>query len=143
MKTQYILCAAILFPQLALAIPSSNQPAGNVQASSFGTVQATLDYCARINPGASAKYQDEARLIVGGQFKGTNEYKDGYARAQDALDRVPVHEGKEACTDFLEPVRIGDASHGSDEKSEKHDGKSESTGDKSANKGREHDDRKH
>jgi hypothetical protein len=129
MKTHYILCAAILFPQLALAIPASNPPSGNVQASSFGTVQATLDYCARVNPGASAKYQEEARLILGGQFKNTNEYKDGYARAQDALGRVSAHEGKEACVDFLEPVRIGEAGHGSDEKSE--------------NKDRDHDGQKH
>jgi len=135
MKTHYILCAAILFPQLALAIPSGNQPAGNVQASSFGSVQATLDYCGRINPGAAAKYQEEAKLIVGGQFKSTNEYKDGYAKAQDALGKVSAHEGKEACVDFLEPVRIGDAGHASDEKSEKQDGKSEKDSD--------HDGRKH
>ena len=125
MKTHYILCVAILFPQLALAIPSSDQPAGNFQASSFGTVQATLDYCVRTNPGSAARYQDEARLIVGGQFKNTNEYKDGYARAQDALSHVSEHEGKAACVDFLEPVRVGDAGHASDEKSDSHDGKSE------------------
>ena len=89
MKTHYMLYVAILFPQLALALPASNQPAGNVQASSFGTVQATLDYCARINPGAAARYQEEARLIVGGQFKTTNEFKDGYAKAQAALSQVP------------------------------------------------------
>ena len=121
MKTYYILYAAIMFPQLVLAIPSSNQPAGDVQASSFGTVQATLDFCARINPGSAARYQEEARLIVGGQFKTTNEYKDGYARAQAALSGVPEHEAKEACVDFLEPVRTGDAGHAFDEKSEKHD----------------------
>jgi hypothetical protein len=135
MKTHYILCAAILFPQLALAISSSNPPSGNVQASSFGTVQATLDYCARVNPGASAKYQQEASLIVGGQFKTTNEYKDGYARMQDALGKVPEHVGRQACVDFLDPVRIGDAGHESDEKSEKHDGKSEKDSD--------HDGQKH
>ncbi len=135
MKTHYILCAAILFPQLALAIPSSNQPAGNVQASSFGSVQATLDYCGRINPGAAAKYQEEARLIVGGQFKTTNEYKDGYARTQEALGKVSEHEGKEACVNFLEPVRIGDAGHAADDKHDSHDGKSD--------KDREHDGQKH
>jgi hypothetical protein len=135
MKTHYILCAAILFPQLALAISSSNPPAGNVQASSYGTVQATLDYCARIDPGSATRYQDEARLIVGAQFKSTNEYKDGYSRAQDALGKVSEHEGKAACVDFLEPVKVGDAGHASDEKSEKHDGKSDKDSD--------HDGQKH
>jgi hypothetical protein len=129
MKTHYILCAAILFPQLALAITSSNPPPGNVQASSYGTVQATLDYCARIDPASATRYQDEARLIVGAQFKTTNEYKDGYSRAQDALGKVSAHDGKAACADFLEPVKVGEASHAPD--------------DTPANKDRDHDGQKH
>jgi hypothetical protein len=132
MKTYYILCVVILFPQLALAeLSSSNQPAGTVQASSYGTVQATLDFCAHINPGAAARYQEQARLIVGGKFNNTNEYKNGYAWAQAALSTVSEHDAKEACVDFLEPVRIGEASQASDEKPEKHDGRSESAGRKS------------
>jgi hypothetical protein len=144
MKTHYILCAAILFPQLALALPSGNQPTGNAQATSCGTVQATLDYCARINPAGAARYQEQARRIAGTQFKDTGEYKGGYASAQAALRRISEHEGRESCVDFLEPARTNSGSHESDDKSEKHDdrhdGRSESGHDE-----HDHDrnDRKH
>lgn len=107
MKTNRILClcAAIMFPQLALAeLPFTDQ--------SLGTAQATVDFCAQIDPGTATKYQQQVTLLVQGvsedevaKIRSTDDYKDAYARASAALAEVSKPDAAEACNRFLETDR--------------------------------------
>lgn len=96
------LCAAITLPQLALAErPFTNQ--------SLGTTQSTVDFCARINPGAASKYHEQAGLLVQGvpeqevaKVRDSDEYKEAYAKASASLGEVAKKDAEEACNSFLE-----------------------------------------
>jgi hypothetical protein len=124
MKIHYILCMAIVFPQLALADSSSSN-------RSLGTVQATLDFCAHINPGAAAQYQAQGKLIVGGNSQNSDDYKQGYTSAQAALARISEREAKDTCVGFLNPSSATKDNQAVTENMEQHDGKPDSDGRKS------------
>jgi len=103
MKIHCILCvAAIVFPQFAMAEPSFT-------GQSLGTVQAMLDFCAQINPGAATKYQEHAKLVAEDasqqaldDARNTGVYKEAYAQTIAALGEVSKHDAEEACKGLVE-----------------------------------------
>ena len=104
MKANHMLCLclAITFPQLALAeFQFTNQ--------SLGTEQAMIDFCARIDPGTATKYQQQAEVLAQGvpseeldKARSTDDYKDAYALASNALGAISKPDAAEACNRFLE-----------------------------------------
>ena len=104
MKIHRILClgAALAVPQLVLAeLPLPND--------AFGKVEGTLDFCAQIDSGAAAKYQQQKQLLVRdvpekevAAARETTEYKEAYAWISDELGKLPKDKAVRACSASLE-----------------------------------------
>ena len=104
MKIHRILClgAALVVPQLVLAeLPLPND--------AFGKVEGTLDFCAQIDSGAAAKYQQQKQLLVRdvpenevAAARETTEYKEAYAWVSDELGKLPKDKAARACSASLE-----------------------------------------
>lgn len=95
------LCAASTIPLLAVADAPSGQ--------SLGTAQATIDFCARINPDAATKYQQQATSLVQGvpeeelnKVRSTDEYKEAYTQTSTVLDEISKADAATACNSFLQ-----------------------------------------
>lgn len=96
------LCSTIALPQLALAeLPFSND--------AFGKVEGMLDFCARVDPPAAAKYAEKKKALVKGlpekevgEARETEKYKSAYASVSDEAGKQPKDHAVKACTSFLE-----------------------------------------
>jgi hypothetical protein len=99
MKILRILClvAAIVIPQLVLAeLPFTND--------AFGKVEGILDFCAKVNPQAASKYQEQKKALVKdvpekevAEARKTQEYKDAYDAVTSELGQLPKDKAVEAC----------------------------------------------
>ena len=104
MKIDRILCvvAAVALPELALAdLPFTGQ--------ALGTVQGTVDFCAKIKPDVAKKYQEFAKRMVQdipeeevSKVRDTDEYQAAYEEVSRALAEVPKHQAAESCASALE-----------------------------------------
>jgi hypothetical protein len=104
MKTFRIAClsAALMLAPLALAklaIPND----------AFGTIEASLDFCARVDPQSAAKYQEKKKFLVQGasdtevaEARASKEYKDGYDAATEQMGKEPKEKMKKTCAAGLE-----------------------------------------
>src|SRR5271169_959671 len=107
MKIHRILClgAALVVPQLALAeLPLPND--------AFGKIEGTLDFCAQIDSGAAAKYQEQKQLLVRdvpekevAAARETTEYKEAYAWISDELGKLPKDKSVKACAAAVEGAK--------------------------------------
>jgi hypothetical protein len=107
MKIHRILClgAALVVPQLALAeLPLPND--------AFGKIEGTLDFCAQIDSGAAAKYQEQKQLLVRdvpekevAAARETTEYKEAYAWISDELGKLPKDKAVKACAAAVEGAK--------------------------------------
>jgi hypothetical protein len=96
------LCAMVGLPQLGRAdLPFTPQ--------ALGTVQATIDFCARTDPSREEKYQEHAKSFVQGlpekevnAARRSPAYKAAYESASQALEKAPKQDGDEACHGFIE-----------------------------------------
>ena len=99
------LGAALVVPQLVVAeLPLPND--------AFGKVEGTLDFCAQIDSGAAAKYQEQKQLLVRdvpekevAAARETTEYQDAYAWTGDELGKLPKDKAVKACTASLESAK--------------------------------------
>ena len=100
-KYHRIVLMAIVLPQLALAeLPVNHQ--------SLATVQAVVDFCARMKPADAAKYQEQAGLMVSGlsrvdlsRVREADDYKKAYASTDEALEKVEANDAAKACDGYL------------------------------------------
>lgn len=94
--------AAILLPGLALA--DDTLP----DARSLATVEAILDYCAKVDPPAASKYQDQIKLMAQGanddelaKVRKSDEYLQQHASMDEFLAKVDEHNAKKVCAQHL------------------------------------------
>ena len=103
MKIRPILCLSVAFviPQLAAAkLPFS--------VDSLAKMEGILDFCAKVDTQAAAKYQEREKLIAGDASKEeladarkTQEYKDAYQEISDKLAKAPTESAAKACIAYL------------------------------------------
>ena len=104
MKILQIAClgAAITLPQVALAeLPLPNDL--------FGKMEASLDFCAKVNPQAAAKYQEPKKLLVRGasdkevaEARASKDYKESFDSTMEELNKQPKDQAVKTCADALE-----------------------------------------
>ncbi len=103
MKTTRILCVtAVVMSGLALAaLPFSND--------TFGRIEGTLDFCAKMNPDAAPQYRERKKAMIGdvpekelAEARGTKEYKDAYEGVSAQLGDARKDQAVAACKAFLE-----------------------------------------
>lgn len=104
MKIFQIVClfAALAIPPFALAklaIPSGI----------LGKVEASFDFCAKLNPQSAAKYAEKKKAFVQGasdqelaEARASKEYKEGYDAGTDEMGKEPKDEAKKMCAAALE-----------------------------------------
>ena len=100
MKIHRILCCcgALALPQLASAdLPFSGE--------SFGRLEATLTFCAQVNPRATAQYESQLKVLVKdlpqkeiSKVRDTTEYREAYDSISAELGKVPKDQAIKACT---------------------------------------------
>ena len=103
MRIHRIFClgAALLLPQLLLAkLPFPND--------AFGTVEATLDSCAKVDPPSAPKYQEVKKALVRdvpekevADARATRQYRDAYDATTTEIGKQAKDKVVEACTASL------------------------------------------
>jgi hypothetical protein len=103
MKFNRLLCAltVIAAAQLARAdLPFSGQSLGNLQA--------TMDFCTRVQPEEAAKFQDQFKMFIKGfpekelaALLQSDEYKATYETTGTALDKLAKPQANETCKRLL------------------------------------------
>jgi hypothetical protein len=100
--TVLLVTSAAALPQIAAAeLPFTPQ--------SLGTVQGTIDFCAKVRPDAAHRYQEFAKHLVNdvsrediAKARATGEYHEAYEAITRTLSEAPKREGTESCAAFLE-----------------------------------------
>jgi|SRR5690242_15385469 hypothetical protein len=100
-QRMFYLLAAVLVAELALAkMPFTNEV--------FGKVEGTLDYCARIDSQATAKYEKRKKDLVKdvpeeevAAARKTEDYKTGYEWISNELPKMSKEEVLGACAATL------------------------------------------
>src|SRR6267154_3518834 len=91
MKLQRVLglSAAIVLAQLAQADPSA------LSAPALGIAEATLNFCAQIDPKSAARYQEQVKLLVQGtsedavsDARTSDDYRQAYDSTADMIGKV-------------------------------------------------------
>lgn len=75
---------------------------------SLGTVQGTIDFCAKVKPDAAQRYQEFVKHLVNdvaredvAKARATSQYRDAYETTMRALSDAPQREAVESCAAFL------------------------------------------
>ena len=97
-----LLIAAVVIPRLALAeLRFSND--------TFGKMDGTFDFCARVDSQSAAKYQERKKAMVKGlpenevaEARSAKEYKDAYKWMSTELEKAPKDQAVAACKAYLE-----------------------------------------
>lgn len=104
MKSFSIACvfAALVFAPLALAKLA-------VPNDAFGSIEASLDFCAQVDPQSASKYQEQKKLLVQGasdqevaEARASKEYKDAYDAVTEEMGKQPKEKAKKTCAAALE-----------------------------------------
>lgn len=96
------LGAILVVPSLAMAeLPFSKQ--------GLGQVEATIDYCSKVNAQEAQKFKDYGKRLVKGfpsaeveALRKSEEYQKTYKSMTEELGKVPKDEAVKACSGFLE-----------------------------------------
>ena len=104
MKMFRVVClaAAIVMPSLAMAeLPFSKQ--------GLGQVEATIDYCSKVNPQEAQKFKDYGKRLIKGfpgaeveEARKSEEYQKTYKSMTEELGKVSKDEAVKACSGLLE-----------------------------------------
>ena len=96
------LCAAAMLSQFALA----GEP--SVSAPALGTIEATLDFCARVNPKAAEQYWQQAKALLQGvsdktaaEIRKSDEYRQAYDSTAEMIAKVPEQDALRTCVESL------------------------------------------
>jgi len=94
--------AAVAVSGLALA----GEPVPD--AKPLATVEAILDYCAKVDPAAAERYQEHVKLVAQGASEETlakvrksNEYQQAHGEVDEFLAKVDPHNAKKVCSQQL------------------------------------------
>ncbi len=95
-------CAFLAAPVLVLAEETAPDP------SALGMAEAILSYCAKVDPAASERYQQQGKLLVQDASKEalekvrrSSEYQQAYAAANESVDKLDEHKAKQVCSSSL------------------------------------------
>ena len=97
-----LLLAALVVPRLALAeLPFPND--------TFGRMEGTIDFCARVDSQSAAKYQEAKKGLVRDvpereviEARRTKKYNDAYEGITAGLDKAAKDQAIAACKAYLE-----------------------------------------
>jgi len=94
-----VLCclAGLLAPELALAdLP--------FDAQTLGKLEATLAFCAKVNPEAAGSYRSQAQLVLGdaaaeelSAARSSSEYQEAVQSINEELGRIPESQALQTC----------------------------------------------
>lgn len=91
------LAAIVSIPQLVLAEPP-------VPPKALGSVEATIDFCSRVDSKSADKYKEWGKLLVRdmsekglAEVRGSSEYKETYDALSAELERLPKEKAVDAC----------------------------------------------
>ncbi len=95
-------CAFLAAPPLVLAEETAPDP------RTLGMAEAILNYCARLDPAAAAKYQQQGKLLLQDASKKvlenvrrSSEYQQAYDAANESVAKLDEHEAKQVCSSSL------------------------------------------
>ena len=96
------LCAAAALAPLALA----DEPA--LSAPALGITEATLDFCARINPQSADQYWQHGKRLVQGvpaktaaEIRKSEQYRQAYDSTAEQIGNISRQDAMQACVDSL------------------------------------------
>jgi hypothetical protein len=91
------LAAILSIPQLALAAPP-------VPPKALGSVEATIDFCSRVDSKSADKYKEWGKLLVRdmtekelAEARGSSEYKETYDALSAELEKLPKEKAVDGC----------------------------------------------
>jgi hypothetical protein len=91
------LVAILSIPQLVLAAPP-------VPPKALGSVEATIDFCSRVDSKSADKYKEWGKLLVRdmsekelAETRGSSEYKETYDALSAELEKLPKEKAVDAC----------------------------------------------
>jgi hypothetical protein len=91
------LVAILSIPQLVLAAPP-------VPPKALGSVEATIDFCSRVDSKSADKYKEWGKLLVRdmsekelAEARGSSEYKETYDALSAELEKLPKEKAVDAC----------------------------------------------
>ena len=77
-------------------------------ASALGMTEVLLNYCAKVDPSAVARYQQQAKLLTQGlsddaldKLRSSDEYRQASDSTEDALRDSDQKQAKRTCSDSL------------------------------------------
>jgi hypothetical protein len=89
---------------LALAQPSWAQ-AQSISASALATTEATLDFCAQVDPKSAQQYWDQGKSLLQAlpegaatEIRKSEEYRQAYDSTTQMLAAVPQQEAARSCS---------------------------------------------
>jgi hypothetical protein len=96
------LAVGFVFPQFAGAKIS-------ITPQTLGFVEATLNFCGKVDPDSTAKYKEREKSFVGDatqaelvKARGTSEYTESYDSTSSNLEKTKKDEAVKACKAFLD-----------------------------------------
>jgi len=105
-STLLLTCTAAVLPLLVQA----DEP--KIDGGALGATEAILNYCAKIDPKAADRYQQQIKLLVKGaseevlaQVRSSEDYKQGREAAEDSLTKVDENDAKQACAASAAPAK--------------------------------------
>jgi hypothetical protein len=103
-STLTLTCAAAVLPLLVQA----DEP--TLDGRVLGAAEAVIDYCARLDPSAADRYRQQFKLMVKGaneealaKLRGSEDYKQARADAQDSLGKLDPNDAKQTCAQSAAP----------------------------------------
>ena len=106
-STWMLTCAAAALPLLVQADESP------IDGRALGATEAILNYCAKIDPKAAVRYQQQIKLLVQGvreavlaQVRSSEAYKQGRESAEDSLTKVDENDAKQGVRGIRGPDKV-------------------------------------
>jgi tetrahydromethanopterin S-methyltransferase subunit A len=104
--TWMLTCTVAALPLLVQADESK------IDGRALGATEAILNYCAKIDPKAAERYQQQIKLLVQGvpeavlvEVRSSEDYKQARESAEDSLTKVGEHDAKQACASSVAPTK--------------------------------------
>jgi len=111
MKGRFKMRILVLYACGCLAAPAlsfADNPAPDPRV--LGTAEAILSYCAKIDPSAAAKYQQQVNLVVKNtnkevlaKLRESSEYQQAHDAVGESVGKLDQREAKRTCSASLSP----------------------------------------
>ena len=99
---------AMLSVVALMALPLLTLAAEPVPPKTLGALEATLNFCSRVDTKSLDKYKEWGKMLVHDmsekqvtEARGSGEYKETYDATTTELEKVPAKKAVEACRGFL------------------------------------------